>query len=136
MRKVLGETGLRRGQVSLILAGDALLHRLNRDYRRMDRPTDVLAFSYTEDWPGKTQNFSSGKEPPALGDVFISLDRAREQAREAGHLLQQEVLLLAFHGLLHLAGWDHRTPGAERAMRRKEKTLLKHFRAVGDHRHA
>lgn len=71
-----------------------------------------------------------------VGDVFISMERARIQAREAGHPVQREVLLLAFHGLLHLAGWDHHTPGMEWAMHQKEKALLTRFFPARDRRHA
>ena len=83
-----------RGEVSLVLAGDGLLRRLNRDYRGKDRPTDVLSF------PG------DGGEA-GLGDVVISVQTARRNARGLGRTLGQELDVLALHGFLHELGYDH-----------------------------
>jgi probable rRNA maturation factor len=82
------------GEVSLVLAGDALLHRLNRDYRGKDRPTDVLSF------PG-------GGGEAGLGDVVISVETAERNARALGRTLAQELDVLALHGFLHVLGYDH-----------------------------
>jgi probable rRNA maturation factor len=81
------------GEVTLVLAGDALLRRLNRDYRGKDRPTDVLSF------PGDGES--------GLGDVVISVARAERNARELGRTLPQELDVLALHGFLHVLGYDH-----------------------------
>lgn len=129
-RAVLKESGLHRGEVSVILAGDGLLHRLNREFRQLDEPTDVLAFPYLEERREEPRPPLPGREPPVVGDVYISLARAREQARKAGHPVRREVLLLGLHGLLHLAGWDHGTAEAEQAMRQKEGALLERFGAA------
>jgi probable rRNA maturation factor len=83
-----------RGEVTLVLAGDALLRRLNRDYRGKDRPTDVLSF------PG------DGGES-GLGDVVISVPRAERNARELARTLPEELDVLALHGFLHVLGYDH-----------------------------
>ena len=85
-----------RGEVSLVLGGDRLLRRLNRDYRGKDRPTDVLSF------PG------DGGEA-GLGDVVISVETAGRNARRLGRSLLQELDVLALHGLLHVLGHDHET---------------------------
>jgi probable rRNA maturation factor len=85
-----------RGEVSLVLAGDRLLRRLNRTYRGEDRPTDVLSF------PGE------GGEA-GLGDVVISVETAERNARGLGRTLGQELDVLALHGFLHLLGYDHET---------------------------
>jgi probable rRNA maturation factor len=85
-----------RGEVSLVLAGDRLLHRLNRDYRKKDRPTDVLSF------PGE------GGEA-GLGDIVISVETAGRNARGLGRTLAQELDVLALHGFLHVLGHDHET---------------------------
>jgi probable rRNA maturation factor len=82
-----------------LIAGDAELRRLNRDFRGQDYATDVLSFPPTEPRP-------SGSEVP-LGDVAISLPRARAQAREFGHQPEQEIQILMLHGVLHLLGMDH-----------------------------
>jgi rRNA maturation RNase YbeY len=85
-----------RGELSLVLAGDGLLRRLNRDYRGKDRPTDVLSF------PG------DGGES-GLGDVVISVATAERNARGLGRTLLQELDVLALHGFLHVLGYDHET---------------------------
>lgn len=85
-----------RGELSLVLAGDRLLRRLNRDYRGKDRPTDVLSF------PG------DGGEA-GLGDVVISVETAGRNARGLGRTLGQELDVLALHGFLHVLGYDHET---------------------------
>jgi probable rRNA maturation factor len=84
------------GEVTLVLAGDGTLRRLNREYRRRDRPTDVLSFTG-----------SGGRE--GLGDIVISLKTAERNARGEGRRLSQELDILALHGFLHLLGYDHET---------------------------
>ena len=99
----------------LTLTGDEHLREYNRRYRGLDEPTDVLAFAAQE--APKDQRFQA---PPGtedwLGDIVISLPRARRQAREAGHPINDEVRLLAVHGFLHLLGYDHADPAEETAM--------------------
>ncbi len=84
------------GEVSVVLAGDGLLRRLNRDFRGKDRPTDVLSF------PG-----GAGEE--GLGDVVISVPTAARNARRLGHSVPRELDVLALHGFLHVLGYDHET---------------------------
>jgi probable rRNA maturation factor len=111
LRRVLQGAGrhLRvSGELALVLAGDRLVHRLNRDYRGKDRPTDVLSF------PG------DGGEA-GLGDVVISVPTAERNARRLGRTLPQELDVLALHGLLHVLGHDHETDGGE--MDRLERRL-------------
>jgi len=99
----------------LTLTGDEHLREYNRRYRGLDEPTDVLAFAAQK--APKDQRFQA---PPGtedwLGDIVISLPRARRQAREAGHPINDEVRLLAVHGFLHLLGYDHADPAEETAM--------------------
>lgn len=99
----------------LTLTGDEHLREYNRRYRGLDEPTDVLAFAAQE--KPSDQRFQA---PPGtehwLGDIVISLPRARRQAREAGHPVNDEVRLLAVHGLLHLLGYDHAEAEEEQAM--------------------
>ncbi|HWB82642.1 MAG TPA: rRNA maturation RNase YbeY [Bryobacteraceae bacterium] len=82
-----------------LLTGDAELRRLNRDFRGKDYATDVLSFP----------SLLRDREGTSLGDIAISLARARTQARQFGHTLEQEVQILMLHGLLHLLGMDHET---------------------------
>lgn len=92
-------------------SGSPTLHQLNRDYRGMDKPTDVLSFPLMEqDDRGKF--FMPGGRA-VLGDVIISVDTARRQAAERGHSLQREVQILLVHGVLHLLGHDHENGGEE-----------------------
>jgi probable rRNA maturation factor len=101
------------GEVSLVLAGDRLLRRLNRTYRGKDRPTDVLSF------PG-------GGGEAGLGDVVISVETAERNALRLRRTLPQELDVLALHGFLHVLGYDHETDdGAmDRLERRLRKRLL------------
>ncbi len=115
LRRVLGgaaEALRARGELSLVLAGDRLLHRLNRDYRGKDRPTDVLSF------PG------DGGEA-GLGDVVISVETAARNARSGGRTLARELDVLALHGFLHVLGYDHETDdGTMDRLERRLRTRL------------
>lgn len=104
-------------ELSLVIAGDELLQQLNRDYRGIDAPTDVLSFSAQEDGAEDGPAFVTAPEAEAyLGDVIISYPMAERQAAAAGHPVQDELCLLAVHGVLHLLGYDHATPEEESAM--------------------
>ena len=99
LRRVLREAGRSlgvRGEVSVVLAGEHLLRRLNREFRGKDRATDVLSF------PG-----AGGEE--GLGDVVISVPTAERNARRQGHTVPRELDILALHGFLHVLGYDHET---------------------------
>ncbi|HET6373042.1 MAG TPA: rRNA maturation RNase YbeY [Candidatus Polarisedimenticolia bacterium] len=85
---------------SVVVGDDALLRGLNKTYRRKDRPTDVLSFPSNEISEGGRRH---------LGDIVISSDAARRQARRRGHSAKQEVRILMIHGYLHLLGYDHET---------------------------
>ncbi len=120
--RLLAEQGFHEGEVGIILADDSYLHALNRKYRGRDAPTDVLSFCFLEE--EYNGNNVDGCEF-AVGDIYISVDRACEQAEQAGHSLEKEVALLAVHGLLHLLGYDHEQDDDARLMRKKELELLK-----------
>jgi len=96
-------------ELSVVLTDDATIHALNRDYRKMNKPTDVLAFAMRE-------GSLSGLSPDMLGDVVISLETAERQAAEVERSLEEEVAMLSAHGLLHLLGFDHRDRQEERRM--------------------
>ena len=102
------------GEVSVLLATDATIRGLNRNFRKKDKATDVLSFPIDE-FPGEA--------PKQAGDLAISLETAKRQADEHGHTLQVEVKVLMLHGLLHLAGFDHETDKGQ--MARKENALRK-----------
>ena len=101
-----------------LITGDAELRRLNRDFRGKDYATDVLSFPAMVGQALPRANPFSGSAP-FLGDIAISLGRARAQAREFGHAIEQEVQILMLHGVLHLCGHDHESDSG--AMARAEK---------------
>ena len=111
-------------EVSLVVTDDAEVHDLNRHYRGVDQPTDVLSFSQVEA-PAASAAFPSvGAAPRPLGDIVISGDRVRAQAVEYGHSQRRELAYLAVHGLLHLLGYDHETEAERQAMREREEAAL------------
>ena len=111
-------------QVSLVLTDSETVRQLNRDYRGIDEPTDVLAFSML---PQKGDDPSFALPPDGvtrLGEVIISYPQAVAQAKEQGHSPERELALLVVHGILHLLGYDHEEPGEESKMRERERELL------------
>ncbi len=127
---LLNESSLGEGEVNLIIAGDDELASLNRQYRGKEGATDVLSFPYFE--PGM-EDMPQGNDL-AVGDIYISLDRAIIQAEEAGVQTKMEVALLAIHGLLHLLGYEHDSDNGSALMRQKEKEVLSYLesRVKGD----
>jgi probable rRNA maturation factor len=111
-----------KAEVSLSLVTDDQIRQLNRDYRGIDRPTDVLSFALNEENPQDPQIF--GLEDNLLGDIVISVERAQCQAVEYGHSFERELLYLAIHGILHLLGYDHETEDERVTMRTKEEEVL------------
>lgn len=116
--KLLGKEG---SELSIALIGNAEMRRLNARFRHKDYPTDVLSFPAEGDLPGTAS---------LLGDVIISVDEARQQARERRRLLDDEMTTLLIHGVLHLLGYDHeRSARDARLMGRLEKKI---YRALCD----
>lgn len=117
---VLASLGLAEAELSLLLCDDAFIQGLNRDWRGIDAPTDVLSFPQEEAVaPGV---FDS--PPEVLGDVIVSTATAARQAAELGHPLQTEVVALVVHGVLHLVGFDHEDPSDRAQMRDAEVRCL------------
>ena len=114
-------------EVSLVVTDSETVQRLNRDYRGIDEPTDVLAFYML---PQKGADFSFALPPDGvtrLGEVLISYPQALAQAKEQGHSLERELALLVIHGILHLLGYDHEKPAEESKMRERERELLERY---------
>jgi probable rRNA maturation factor len=121
----LDVVGERQSELSIELAGDRRMRRLNRQYRKKDRTTDVLAFPMREALAPHAARFATNM----LGDVVISVPQARRQALEVGRQLDDELVSLLVHGVLHLCGYDHERGDKEAArMHRRERQLL---RAIG-----
>jgi probable rRNA maturation factor len=115
-RRLLAGLTLDDAELSVVLVSDAEMQRLNRAWRARDRATDVLSFAQAEG--------AGGAPAGLLGDVVISLDTARRQARRGGRPLAREAERLLVHGLLHLLGYDHERSARDAAvMRRREREL-------------
>lgn len=111
-------------EMSLVFTDSETVRRLNRDYRGMDEPTDVLAFYML---PQKEAADFFALPPDGvtrLGEVIISYPQAVEQAKEQEHSTERELALLIIHGILHLLGYDHEEPEEEAKMRTREKEFL------------
>lgn len=106
--------------VQVVVAGDALLQQLNRDFRRRDRPTDVLTFRY------ERAAATAGAGPAA--EIYVSIERAAAQAREYGRTRAQEFVLLVLHGMLHAQGHDHHRRADAARMHRAETAALRQLR--------
>lgn len=114
--RMLRALRMEEAELSILLCDDATIHELNRDFRKKDQPTDVLAFAMREGEGG-------GLHPDLLGDVVISVDTARRQAEERARAISAEVTFLLAHGLLHLLGYDHQTEEEDRVMRARTDVL-------------
>lgn len=108
--------GRERGELSITLTDNERIHELNRLYRNVDRPTDVLSFPLEED--------------ELLGDIIVSIPKAMDQAREYGHSFRRELYFLIVHGFYHLLGYDHETPEQESQMFSRQEQVLNHFGIV------
>ena len=114
-------------EVSLVFTNADRVKQLNRDYRGVNEPTDVLAFHMLPE----RQSDSSFALPPdgvtRLGEVIVSYPQALAQAKERGHSLERELALLVIHGILHLLGYDHEESREAKKMREREKELLEKY---------
>lgn len=115
--RMLAALDLRGVEVSLALVGDETIRTLNREWRKKDKPTDVLSFPMMDDVAvGVAGAAPAGGGPTLLGDVIVSTPTATRQARERKAPLAQEVTVLLAHGVLHLLGFDHDSDDEEREM--------------------
>lgn len=115
--------------VSVMLTDDEGIHEINREFRAVDRPTDVLSFPLNELTPGSFNAEDCEKDPETgavmLGDMMISLERCNAQGEEFGHGFDREVCYLTVHSVLHLLGYDHIDEGEMKAqMRAREKQIM------------
>ncbi len=121
-------------EVSITLTTDEEVHRLNREFRGIDRPTDVLSFEcdgFDDDFDSHAGAAPEGA-PFLLGDIVIASDVARAQTSRFGTTAQEELCVLLVHGLLHLCGWDHVHSEEEaEAMEDRERALLADFGLPG-----
>jgi probable rRNA maturation factor len=113
-------------EVSITFVDNETIQEINREYRSIDKPTDVISFALEE--MGENEVEIVGEDlPRVLGDIIISIPKAREQAEEYGHSFMRELGFLAVHGFLHLLGYDHETPEDEKKMFTRQEEILEAY---------
>lgn len=115
------EAPRRDGEVNLVFTTDVGMRKLNRQYRGLDKTTDVLSFNLDD----------PTDDEGAFGEIYISVARADRQAKEYGHSRYAEYLRLACHGFLHLFGYDHEEPAEEKRMQAREELFLTRLSKAG-----
>ena len=113
-------------ELSVTFVSNDRIQEINREYRDKDRPTDVISFALEEMGEGELEIFGEDI-PRILGDIIISIPKAREQAEEYNHSFMRELGFLAVHGLLHLLGYDHMNEQDEKQMFDRQKEILDGF---------
>ena len=108
-------------EVSVTLTCDEYIHKLNLEYRGLDRPTDVLSFAFVD---SEEPEIEAGPETEVLGDIIISLERAWAQAQEYGHSMERELSFLTVHGMLHLLGYDHMEEEERMEMEEEQRYIM------------
>ncbi|GIO40544.1 rRNA maturation RNase YbeY [Paenibacillus apis] len=123
--------GIAEGEVDLTFVDDVAIHELNKEYRGIDRPTDVLSFAMNESLDEEMDivyELEEGEEldelTDVLGDIIISVERAKAQSEDYGHSLERELGFLFVHGFLHLLGYDHQDTASEQVMMGKQEAVL------------
>lgn len=123
-RRILLLQKFEDGEVSIVFVNNRRIRIYNRDYRKIDRATDVLSFPMLE-------GFGSELHPAFLGDVMISLEMTEVEARHYQREMSEQLLILLIHGILHLVGYDHeRSDREEKKMTRRERFVLKHIQNI------
>lgn len=107
---------------NVIIVDNNYIHELNKTYRNIDRETDVITFALEDE-----ETIIIPEEERILGDIYISIDKAKSQAKEYGHSLLRELSFLAVHGFYHLLGYDHETEEEEKIMFQKQEEVLESY---------
>ncbi len=113
-------------ELSLSFVDIKTIHKINKEYRNIDRPTDVISFALNDEIDGELK-IIGGDEKNYIGDILICVDIAKKQALEYNHSFEREVGFLAVHGFLHLLGYNHELPEEEKIMFGKQKEILDIF---------
>lgn len=122
-RKLNVESG---SEISITFVTNEKIQEINRDYRDKNQPTDVISFAMEELGEGEVKVVGAN-QPRILGDIIISVQRAKEQAEEYGHSFMRELGFLAVHGFLHLMGYDHESEEEEKIMFSLQRELLDEY---------
>ena len=107
--------------ISFILVDSDKIWEINKEYRKIDSPTDVISFAAIDD-------SIDGSIPEEMGDIFICKERVLSQAQEYGHSVLREIAFLCTHGIYHLLGYDHQNAEEERVMFEKQEKILKELK--------
>ena len=118
-------------EISISIVDNEEIHQINKQFRGIDRPTDVLSFPQLTFEEGEIMDRNE-KGEVVLGDIIISLERAREQAEEYGHSVRREFAFLGAHSMLHLLGYDHMTPEEAAVMEAKQEEVLQRLGITRD----
>ena len=122
IKRVVDATGkkldVKDAIVSINLIDNKRIHEINKEYRNVDRETDVISFAFLEDETDPDMDIEN------LGEIYISLEKAHSQALEYGHTFERELSFLVVHGLLHLLGYDHMTKDEEKEMFSLQEEIL------------
>ena len=113
---------VKKASCSIIIVDNSFIHKLNKEYRGIDRETDVISFALEDD-----KSMIIPNEIRLLGDIYISLDKAKEQAEAYGHSLERELCFLAVHGIYHLLGYDHESEEEAKIMFKKQEEVLMEY---------
>lgn len=119
VKKCLKEENVKNARFSIILTTNEYIKELNTKYRNIEKETDVISFALEDE---KKEKFFLKER--VLGDIYISVDKAKSQSKEYGHSLNRELSFLAVHGLLHLLGYDHMEKEDEKIMFKKQELIL------------
>lgn len=122
LERGLKKEKLKNVSFNIILVDNEYIHKLNKDYRNIDRETDVITFALEDD-----DSVILPDNDRILGDIYISIDKARSQAEEYGHSFKRELCFLAVHGFYHLLGYDHQTKEEEEIMFKKQEEVLEEY---------
>ena len=109
--------------ISISFVDNKYIHKINKKYRDVDRETDVISFAFLDDDENRDNTLHSKGVVP-LGDIYISVEKAKEQAENYGHSLERELSFLYVHGLLHLLGYDHQNEEQEKEMFALQEEIL------------
>lgn len=109
---------INNAEFNVIIIDNERIHEMNREYRGVDRPTDVITFALEDHQDIEFEDIR------LLGDIYISIEKARSQAEEYGHSLKREISFLTIHGLLHLLGYDHMNEADEKEMFQLQNDIL------------
>ena len=121
VKYVVKKLELEKCEFNIIIVDNEKIHEINREYRNVDRETDVISFAMEDNMDIEYDDFR------LLGDIYISIDKCYSQAMEYGHSRVREICFLATHGILHLLGYDHMVEEDKKIMRALEEEILNEY---------